>query len=611
MGQTPRQTHVLLTNLIVSMKTNINTSKVLFQRDIRYIVPDFQRRYVWTLENQWEPLWEDIRNTADEYMEQLTRNNGDQLEAERNTKPHFLGAVVIQQIATIVKEIDRRDVIDGQQRLTTLQLLLNAAQWVCEKRNMRGAAKRLQKLVTNDRNLVSKDEDALKLWPTIADRESFRHTVSNKSLVKNFQNSLIVQAYEYFQLQICEWACNDATQEIARMEALETTVTALLNLVVIELDPNEDPHVIFETMNARGTPLLESDLIKNYVVSKAEGNSATIWGKLGDDWWLEEIQQGRLRRTRLDVLFDYWLEMKTAKEVAAGRVFKSFREYSAERPVADIMAEVSGDLERFRDYQDGTKRTPAEEVFYYRTSVMKIDAFTPVLLYLLAAQDAMRSRALASLDSYLVRRMVCRMSTKDYYRLVMDLLRELQDYRLDQADEVIERFLTKQKAESRKWPNDEDVAHAFKTLQLYRLLTRGKLRLILEGIENQFRKNLMVDDNVCPKKLTIEHVLPRRWEVNWPLPDRNKSEEEVRKTREILVHTIGNLTLVNRKLNSSMSNAAWEKKREILLAHCTIKITSDLATNLTYQDWNEETIVIRSEELAKVFVKEWPGPELA
>ena len=590
------------------MKTDILTPKGLFQKDIRYIVPDFQRRYVWSLEDQWEPLWENIRNTAEEYLEQLARYSGNGVRAEEKTKPHFLGAVVIQQVTTAVKDIERREVIDGQQRLTTLQLLLDAVQWVCEKRGPSGAAKRLQKLVVNDKDLIRTDEDIFKLWPTEADRLAFEHAMSNELLVAGYEKSLIVQAHEYFQGQIRDWIKDEASHDSKRIDALEATVTGLLQLVVIDLDPSENPYIIFETLNARGTPLLESDLIKNFVISKAERQSAEIWGELGDDWWQNEVRQGRLRRPRLDVLFDYWLEMKTAEEVAAGRVFSSFQEYSVNRSVDKVMQDVSTDLKRYRDYQCGT-RIPAEEVYHYRMGVMNMDAFTPILLYLLASEDRTRARALATIESFAVRRMVCRLSTKDYNRLLLELLGELNETDHERADKVIFSFLARQEAESRRWPTNEQVTQALRTLPLYSLLSRGRLRLVLEGIENYLRETFMADETACPKRLTIEHILPRQWSTNWPLLVRDGDEIEAQDTRNKLIHTIGNLTLVNKRLNASLSNAPWDRKRKVLEEHTTLKMNYDLIDELNGAAWNEEAILARSARMARIVTNVWPGPQ--
>ena len=136
------------------MHTDILTPKDLFQKEVRYTIPPFQRPYVWSQDDQWEPLWEDVRNVAENYLEELERSGNNGVEAEQKTSPHFLGAVVLKQVPTAAKDIDQREVIDGQQRVTTLQLLLDAIQQICEKSDqpyLRRVARRLAKLVTKPR----------------------------------------------------------------------------------------------------------------------------------------------------------------------------------------------------------------------------------------------------------------------------------------------------------------------------------------------------------------------------------------------------------------------------------------------------------------------------
>ena len=107
------------------MQTNIRNPQALFVMPIRYTIPAFQRQYVWTQDDQWEPLWDDVRNIAENYLEKLAASGNNALMAQQETKPHFLGAIVLQQVPIAVGEIARWEVIDGQQRLTTLQLLLD------------------------------------------------------------------------------------------------------------------------------------------------------------------------------------------------------------------------------------------------------------------------------------------------------------------------------------------------------------------------------------------------------------------------------------------------------------------------------------------------------
>src|SRR5438045_3047017 len=144
------------------MKADTLTLKALFQKDVRYVIPTFQRPYVWTQDDQWEPLWDDLRNAAERYIDALSNEKGNHARAEEKAGSHFMGAVVLQQRPTPSAEIETRDVIDGQQRLTTLQLVADAAQEVLEEIGA-PQAERLERLV---QNAYGSGDDMFKLWPT-------------------------------------------------------------------------------------------------------------------------------------------------------------------------------------------------------------------------------------------------------------------------------------------------------------------------------------------------------------------------------------------------------------------------------------------------------------
>ena len=459
------------------MRTDILSPKDLFQKDIRYTIPQFQRPYVWTHANQWEPLWDDVRNVADTYLEEMERSGGNSLKAQENTKPHFLGAVVLKQVPTAAKDIEQREVIDGQQRVTTLQLLLDAVQEVCEELKLESEAKRLSKLVTNDRDLVGDNSDHIfKMWPTRSDREAFRHAMQNGLAVDDFADSLIVASHEFFKLQVKTWLGYGTESIEDRIEALETAVTAMLQMVVIDLNSSDDPHVIFETLNARGTPLEQSDLIKNFVVSQSpssRGVETDIWDGLDDKWWREEVRQGRLFRTRIDMLINYWLAMRTGSEVSPSTVFNVFRKHASDQGIADVMSDLKRDLGNYRKYET-EPRTKEDDRFHYRTRVMQAGVITPALLILLKATPESRRKSFAALESFLIRRMLCRLSTKDYNNLFLDIAGRLQKPDILNAESVVAEFLREQEADSRKWPNDRELKDKFRSSPLYRMLTMGK-----------------------------------------------------------------------------------------------------------------------------------------
>ena len=590
------------------METSILTPKGLFQKDIQYTVPAFQRRYVWRQDAQWEPLWEDVQNAAEDYLEKLAEAEGDGIKAEQKTARHFLGAVVVQQVNTATKDVERREVIDGQQRLTTLQLLLDAVQYVCETKRVKRASRRLARLVTNDDELAQTPDDRFKLWPTTNDREAFRHAMDNGLAVDGYEDSLIVEAHEYFQLQTEQWLGRSEESLETRAEALEIAVSGMLQMVVIDLGAQDDPHVIFETLNARGTPLLESDLIKNYVTALVGTSGAgEIWGDLDHNWWREDFRQGRLLRPRIDALLDYWLEKESADDVSAGQVFNVFKRICDKGSVDEIMSQVRFDLANYRRYAGGP-RNPTENIFFYRTDIMQMGAFTPVLLNILSRPESERANALPALESFFVRRMVCRSTTKDYNRMALDLVGELSGDTGERADRVLVEFLSGQDADSRRWPTDEDVERALLTLPIYRLLTRGRLRMVLEGIEEVYRSEALAEEAEVPRRLSIEHVLPQSWEEYWPLPT-GVDEHEARQNRNLLLHTIGNLTLVTGRLNSSVSNSPWGSKRQALSDHSVLFLNRVFLKETENSGWDEVAISARSRRMAGQVARKWPGPQ--
>ena len=591
------------------MHTDILTPKDLFQKNVRYTIPPFQRPYVWSQDDQWEPLWEDVRNVAENYLEALERSGNDAVEAEQQTSPHFLGAVVLKQVPVATKDIGQREVIDGQQRVTTLQLLLDAIQQICEESDQpypNRAARRLAKLVANDKELIGDDElHIFKLWPTRGDREAFRHAMDNGLAANDFAESLIVQAHEFFKLQVRKWLQDASGPMESRIDALEAAATSMLQMVVIDLDSQDDPNLIFETLNARGTPLEQSDLIKNFVLSRGRDRQGDIWGNLDDGWWRIEVRQGRLFRPRLDILLNYWLAMRTGSEVSPARVFDVFRNYVEDQDVHAVMSEVKQDLVNYRDFESTRGRSPDERSFYYHVDVMQARVITPVLLLLLSAEEGTRIRAFTALESFLVRRMICRRTTKDYNRLILELANRLRESGLDRADAVTAGFLREQLADARVWPSDQDVAHAMDTSPLYRLLTRGRLRLVLEGAERRLRSSGKSEQTDVPRNLTIEHLMPTGWrKEEWPLPEGVDTDAATYE-RNTLIHSIGNLTLATQKLNSSMSNAPWKSKRDELQEHSVLLLNNELLTRPT---WDEETIRSRSRRVAELVSARWPGP---
>lgn len=601
------------------MKADTLTLKSLFQKDVRYVIPTFQRPYVWNQEDQWEPLWNDVRNAAERYLEELELADGHRPKAEEQTGTHFMGAVVLQQQPTASAEIETRLVIDGQQRLTTAQILLDAAQEVFEELGAMAEANRVSRLVLN---AYVDGDDAFKLWPTSLDRDPFRAAMKNGAPTAGHEDSLIVQAHDFFRLQIREWisAGLGEADQAQRAHGLEAAMFGLLEVVVIDLATADDAFVIFETLNARGTPLLASDLVKNYVLQTATAVGLDAgelherdWLPFEDAWWRQEIRQGRIVRPRLDVFLNYWLVMETASEAQSHDVFPKFKQYAEDQDKA--IAEIVGTLRDIGETYKSLERENQEsrvETFLYRWRTVDAGTLTPLLLWLFsrpvhAVTDEQRRQALSALESYLVRRMICRMTTKDYNRLFLELMAKLREARPGGAAESIVAFLSEQTSESRRWPTDADVEHAILDLPLYRLLTRRRLRMVLEAIEDECRGVFSEEANVARGSLTIEHVMPRSWSEHWPLgtvPDVLQAQHE----RERLVHSLGNLTLVNHRLNPALSNRPWAQKQETLADHTVLHLNKNLLNAYKHVDWTEATIAARGASLAEVVTRIWRAP---
>ncbi|MCU1617165.1 MAG: hypothetical protein JWO98_4705 [Frankiales bacterium] len=192
---------------------------------------------------------------------------------------------------------------------------------------------------------------------------------------------------------------------------------------------------------------------------------------------------------------------------------------------------------------------------------------------------------------------MCRQTTKNYNRLFLELLHELKE-KDDPA--VVEDFLLRQDADSGFWPRDADVRYVFRSQPLYTQLTRSRLHLLLSELEDELYTG-KTERLVYSGKLTIEHLMPQQWEAHWPL---SAGGVEAHERRQALIHTLGNLTLLTRKLNPAVSNAAWEHKHSEILLHSGLSLNRSLPTN-----WDEDCIVARADHLAQVFCGRWPRPE--
>lgn len=596
------------------MKPATNSLTEVFNSDVRYVVPLYQRPYVWKQDSHWEPLWQDILVVLEHYLE----NEGDHVT-------HFLGAIVLDQEDNAPGEAVRRLVIDGQQRLTTLQLLLAAAARCAADDGAERQARLLTKLVRNDADITSGDE-RFKVWPTNANQAAFRAVMQDDGpdpAAPDDPANTVHEGYAYFRQAIQEWMREGGDDAAAgdRYETLRVVLSNLLLVVSINLEPGDNAQLIFETLNARGTPLFAMDLVKNavfYLANKEEGIRVDelhddVWEpQLGQDYWRATRRQGRLTRPRAELFLMHWLAMRLGRIVPATELFSQFRSHVLDAPVKPAMSELIPELRRDAGVLRGFDSWPAgtvEERFFRHLEVLDTTTVIPVALLLYRSDEVSperRRRGLAVIESWLVRRMLCGLTTRGYNRLVADLLAAVKPH-LATADDEIVRFLASFDASSAIWPDDGAMRRSLIDRHLYGWVSKRRIVMVLAAVELHLRLSSKVEDiYTLPRNLTIEHAMPQSWQKNWSLAAGSDGPEAV-DARTSHVHRLGNLTLTSGPLNSSLSNAAWPAKRAAL-ANSLLRLNHTLAAHET---WDEERIDERSVEITRIICALWPHPATA
>jgi hypothetical protein len=343
------------------MEANPRSPRELFEGKEHYEVPAFQRPYVWNEEEQWAPLWDDVVRVAVSYI--VAKES----ELEPVIPQHFLGAVVFETKPPVAGDVTRHEVIDGQQRMTTLQVLLDAVHEVVESRGHELHAEALEDLILNKSKAFIGKRERFKLWPSQADRQAFEFAMDPHGEWPGEHR--VVDAHRFFRGEAARWLTGKQDDdglappgsEDLRVEALSSTLQDRLTLIAIDLSGHDDSQLIFETLNDRGTPLLKADLIKNWLFRKGsavgadiEQWSTTFWADFDTAWWRQEIKQGRQVRSRVDIFLQYWLTMRRQDEVKGEQAFRVFAEYAepfmtSAGQATSLLVELRKDADTYRD----------------------------------------------------------------------------------------------------------------------------------------------------------------------------------------------------------------------------------------------------------------------
>ncbi len=638
----------------------------LLQNRYRYCVPIYQRHFVWNREKQWEPFWNDIRTKAVE-----------RLEGRERRFSHFMGAIVVESRGGFsARRVPAFQVVDGQQRLTAFQLFLAAARDYALTIGYTDGAARIATYLLNQNPQLMEDPEVeiFKVWPTQYDRELFIDIVNlggREALREKYADFFyrtqdriydyrttprLIAAYGYFYDQIRHSVETDdlddeyydaptTTQELnssneptggipkeIRFDAVWLALVEEFKVVEINLEEGDDAQVIFETLNERGEPLLAADLVRNNIFQRADaaGESAeklfeAYWKLFEHESWIHEERQGRYRKPRIEFFLANYISGKIASEVNLTKLFSEYKAFVKFQPFDSITAELK-ELNRFGAiYMELVNRSGASALAQFGRRLAPWDVTTvfPLALRLWNSNDLdldEKASCLNFLMSFVVRRAVCGLTTKNYNKFFLTVIGYLD--RHGWAVDNFVDYLLAQRSDINKFPGDDEFQARWIENPVYSMLPVARTRAILEELERA-KRNRFTETTTLVDHLTIEHVMPSEWGMYWPFADgtvptyddvnqaRYYSKEDetllgriVRRDR--LKHTIGNLTLLTQPLNSSVSNGSFEAKREALREHSVLLLNHEI----TNQDhWDEDQIEARSRNLFELAKSLWPAPQ--
>lgn len=602
------------------MKTDVTTPQGLFGMPQHLTVPLYQRPYVWNEDEQWGPLWADIRRIAEH-----------RLGSTGNLATHFLGAVVTQQADAQPVGVQEFLIVDGQQRLTTLQLVLDATAAALAARDLSALTGQLEFLTHNGAMFLGTATPGLKLRHTNRDRVAFEEVMQAVPPVEyaslDHRDSLITKAHEFFYARVDAWLDQGPQAVATRADAISVALQNALELVVIQLNATEDSQEIFETLNARGTPLTAADLIKNFVFQRLrlegedEERAYREFWPFESKFWEAEVSVGRYTTTRSAVFLSQWLVSRVGKEISPRSTFTRFKffvEHETTSSMVDVLQLISAQA---RTYQllseraaDAYANLSRLELHMHRMGVAQVEITKPIVLWLTepgaGLPDTVVDQVIGMVESWIIRRRLIRLQSSDLGRIAADLISVARGTPPVEVVATVEQFLAGQQYASTYWPGDAEVTSVLATEQFYRRFSQPMQRLLLQAAEDWYRGYASpapskTGARVPRDKQQVEHLLPRSWRANWPVASAADEAD-----RDDHVHRLGNLTLLTGSLNASVSNSAWlgdSGKRAAIRRH-DVFLMNRAVVDGSVSGWDESMIDRRTAELTAAFLAMWPAP---
>ncbi len=533
----------------------------------QFLVPHYQRPYSWQ-EAQWKVLWHDIVELSD----------------DDDPKPHFLGSIVTSPARSVPEGIEKRLLIDGQQRLTTIVLLLVLIRDLASERGLAKIAERIGDLVTNRHE---DGHDRYRLLPTQgevpaeSDRENLIRLIDKTS---GAHGGRISEAAKYFGGKLRRADAPD-------LDMLYRVIVGKLTLVSIVLDEKDNPHRIFESLNGKGRPLSQADLIRNYFFMRINEKAHE---RLYLDFW--RPMQQRLGEDHLTDFVRHYLTRsgERVRETDVYAALKTKIDADNERPPEEHLKEIAAFAEHYEVLLYPEKAvTKAIQERLERLNRLEVTVAYPLLLASYAdfmdgqLTGAEFCRMLDCLENFLVRRFVCGIPTHGLNKIFAPLYSQARV-----ADDFV-GAIEKNLGAQRGYPHDEVFREHLAEARIYGSGERlRKAKFILERLAAHDEKEI-----VPANTLTIEHVMPQTLTDGWKADLGPTWQED----HERFLHTLGNLTLT--AFNSELGNLSFPEK-QVRLADSNVSLNRYFRQ---FERWNTAEIESRAEVLAEIAVAIWPS----
>jgi Protein of unknown function (DUF1524)/Protein of unknown function DUF262 len=494
---------------------------------------------------------------------------------------HFTGAIVTAPARSTPVGVNKYLVIDGQQRLTTVAVLL------CAIRSRLPSESKRHRQIT--RLLLNEDyegTDVYKLLPTQPDRQAWFSLLEDPS---HAADTRFRRSFRFFSEKFSEL---DESEQPIDLQRLFEIVQQRLNVVFIHLGDADDPYLIFESLNAKGARLTQADLVRNYLLLRLHTG---VQEQVYNQQWLP--MQERLGDALPEFVRQYL--MQRGEEVPKGEVYSVLKRRM--QSVADVgmpkeVAELSSASSHYQRIiapeheQDARVRRGLQRLLRWEVATSH-----PLLLRLYSghAAGAVSTSDLAEcvemIESYAVRRYICGVATNQLKRIFLSIVDVVQP---GHTVSNLRASLMKGTL-GRRWPKDDEFKDSWVRFRLYsRPVDRCKF--ILESLEEAHEHREPVD----PSSATIEHVMPQTLSDEW----REALGDEAEQTHELWLHSIGNLTLS--AYNSELSNSDFNRKKE-LLGESHFELNKGV---VSHSHWNASVIEERAGELWTLAQKIWPRP---